>query len=319
MKTNSKRGNKKQLNFTANANFEFDAEASDDSDFMMLDDNTDIYQLQILDDNGNNVKYDSSFLSFTPTTNSSHEEIEITNTNEALQLALANEVEMDTSWVQGDISILRPKLLIPSTPVTSSCVALSTAVPTFIDLPSFQQGNEMTIVDNIFNQNQNNDEAINELNDFLISNNYNDSNGMDIDSSKSLKAITADAGICGCVNCKCDQMQENGCVGSCGPNNPCSSVESKDDKNINKRKKLEQIEIDTKKLIEEIDSLNVDTRTHQPSSSCDCRNTKDAVSKGCCVVICLKTLETMKAENKSLDDLIDQEPVCAKKVHTKFP
>lgn len=56
------------------------------------------------------------------------------------------------------------------------------------------------------------------------------------------------------------------------------------------------MDMDTKKLIEEIDSLNVDTSKSQPpANTCDCKSTSDAVNKDCCVVICLKTLETMKA------------------------
>lgn len=57
-----------------------------------------------------------------------------------------------------------------------------------------------------------------------------------------------------------------------------------------------KMDIETKKLIEEIDSLNVDTSKSQPpANSCDCKSSSDAVNKDCCVVICLKTLETMKA------------------------
>lgn len=73
----------------------------------------------------------------------------------------------------------------------------------------------------------------------------------------------------------------------------------------------DQMEIDTNKLIEEIDALNVDSLKHQAPSSCECKTQREAIKKNCCVVICLKTLETMKSENKSLDDLMDQKPICA--------
>lgn len=216
--------------------------------------------------------------------------------NEGLQLALANDEE----WL--DILSFQnaSTAIIPSTSVTSSCVALSTAVPSFIDLPTYPIVQEEN-VSNIFENSQ----TTNEFKDFLISNNFDESEPMQVDNSKALKDITADAGICRCVNCKCDPFLQN-CMGSCGSGKSCSSSFNKNS---------EQIEIDTKKLIEEIDSLNVDTSRDQPSSACDCKTQKDAIDKNCCVVICLKTLETMKAENKSISDLMDQKPICAKNIN----
>lgn len=231
-------------------------------------------QLQVLDDNGNNIKLEPYYGTYV----SSPEQ------NEAMELALANEVELNEhQWV--DISTLAPKTLLPSTPVTSQCIAISTVVPSYIDLPAYQD----------VQQNNTNIYDTQQSSDFVMA----DATEMDVDTvNKTLKSITADAGICQCINCKCDPMQDGGCAGSCETSSKCGSIQES------------QIELDTNKLIEEIDSLNVDTSKPMPTGSCSCVSTKDAVDKGCCVVICLKTLETMKAENKTIDDLIEQKPTC---------
>lgn len=196
------------------------------------------------------------------------------NTNEALQLS--NEVEMRSPWV--DISVLANKYVLPSTPVTSSCLALSTTIPTFVNLPSHKESYIIDESSNVAGPN--------------ISHVFMSTNECE-GEEKTLKSITADAGICQCTNCKCDPTQENGCVGGCGPHKPCRPS------NSIKPESSMKMEIDTKSLIEEIDSLNVDTTKIQAqASACDCKNTKDAVDKGCCVVICLKTLETVNADNE---------------------
>lgn len=268
---------KKELSFTASADlYPAGTSSSDDSNNTKFFDNN-ILQFHIVDGNGNNIKYTTSpsvsYLSSHMINSSMHAH---RNTNEAMQLSLANEVEMGSPWV--DISVLANKSVLPSTPVTSSCMAISTTIPTFVDLPSYQ---ESYIVGDVSET-----EDRNILNDFIIGNEF-DGEG------KTLKSITADAGICQCTNCKCDPTQENGCVGGCGPHKPCRPS------NIAKAKPQVNMEIDTKTLIEEIDSLNVDTtKVQAPASACDCKNTKDAVDKGCCVVICLKTLETVNADNE---------------------
>lgn len=214
-------------------------------------------QFYILDNNGNDLK--SQILNF--------------SSDIVDQEMPENSAQNDQSpWI--DISVLQDpqKNIIPSTPVTSNCLAVSTIVPSYIDLQEtyqIQQGQ----VDNGYQP------------DFIMANDFTD-------DAKTLKSITAEAGICKCSDCKC------------GPNGSCKSTTVKIEP--------DQVEIDTNKLIEEIDSLNVDTMKHQESSSCECKTQREAINKNCCVVICLKTLETMKAENKSLDDLMEQKPICAK-------
>lgn len=242
-------------------------------------------QFHIVDGNGNNIKYSTPVINYSPSPTRP-----TVNTNEAMQLSLANEVEMgsplDPQWV--DISVLANKSIIPSTPLKSSCVAFSTMMPSYVNLPSYQAQSD--VIETFFNGEGTGgeDQTMKELNDLLS----NDCLSREFDGDgKTLKSITADAGICQCINCQCDPQQENGCVGGCGPAKPCrGSV---------KTEQTGRTGIDTKTLIEEIDSLNVDTTATQPAaSSCDCKNTKDAVDKGCCVVICLKTLETVNANKE---------------------
>lgn len=279
---------KMELTFTASADlYPAGTSSSDDSNNEKFFDNN-ILQFHIVDGNGNNIKYTTSpTLSFLPSPTMNASMLLQQNTNEAMQLSLANEVEMGSPWV--DISVLANKSVLPSTPVTSSCMALSTTIPTFVNLPSYH---ESYVIENT---SENDGQTL--LNDFMMTNEF-DGEG------KTLKSITADAGICQCTNCRCDPTQENGCVGGCGPHKPCRpSSLVKNNASLN-------MEIDTKTLIEEIDSLNVDTtKVQAPASACDCKNTKDAVDKGCCVVICLKTLETVNA---------DSEHGCGKKKSNKF-
>lgn len=274
---------KKEITFTASADLypSGGSSSSEDTESMLFDNNVNM-QFQVVDDNGNDIKYTMSPMTINYVPQFSSQTFIEQNTNEAIELSLANEVEMGAPWV--DISVLANKSVIPSSPVTSSCVALSTNVPTYVNLPTYQVSSD---VGSYFTgvQTGAEDQAMKELNELLMTNGY-DSEG------KTLKSITADAGICQCSNCKCDP-QGNGCAGGCGPQNPCKTSKPL------KKDSSTQMEFDTNKLIEEIDSLNVDTTKPQAAaSSCDCKDTKDAVDKGCCVVICLKTLETVNADKE---------------------
>lgn len=286
---------------------------SDESENVLNENKINMLQFEIIDDSGNNIKY--SPISFPSSVDSTMSHLQ-QSPSEALQLAMASEVEVGSPWI--DISVLASKSIMPSTPLTSSCHAMSTNIPTFVDLPTYSvvdnelmigsyQGvsDDMSLMDNIFNNgfsgNQdvsqtNNDLTMKELNDLLETNDFNNSSDdslMDFatdNANKTLKEITADAGICQCETCKCDPLQEGGCVGGCGPQKPCRP------KAIANHQKSENA---SKSLIDEIDSMNVDLRTPNNPSKCNCKSTKDAVDKGCCVVICLKTLETIKNEIKS--------------------
>ncbi|CAO1307960.1 unnamed protein product [Diamesa hyperborea] len=217
---------------------------SDESENVLNENKINMLQFEIIDDSGNNIKY--SPISFPSSVDSTISHLQ-QSPSEALQLAMASEVEVGSPWI--DISVLASKSIMPSTPLTSSCHAMSTNIPTFVDLPTYSvvdnelmignyQGvsDDMSLMDNIFNNgfsgNQdvsqaNNDLTMKELNDLLETNDFNNSSDdslMDFatdNANKTLKEITADAGICQCETCKCDPLQEGGCVGGCGPQKPC--------------------------------------------------------------------------------------------------
>jgi metal regulatory transcription factor 1 len=136
----------------------------------------------------------------------------------------------------------------------------------------------------------------------------------DLPSNKTLKEITADAGICRCTNCRC--AAKGGCIGDCGPDRRCSSEASSNygnaaegalssitqkfqesfiDKNnnqsttVNNRSSCCGQTDDQQSLMDSIDLIN-DIK----QKNCSCKDASEGVKNGCCVVICLKTLETLK-------------------------
>ena len=140
----------------------------------------------------------------------------------------------------------------------------------------------------------------------------------------TLKEITADADICRCEKCKCDPQQE--CLGGCSSDKPCGSalkpqkpkkspeccpftaVKPPEPEVKKVRKSCCSRKLEVKKIPETPEFPEVSTNSlpnagllepieHLSSnnlSSCACKTAQEGVEHGCCVVICLKTLETLK-------------------------
>lgn len=281
--------------------------------------------------------------------------------SKALEMALASEEEFNAPWV--DISVLGTKPLALD-PVTSSCVALPTSVPSYVDLPfnvnvaDFVEevdpvasaGEELFLDsydydENLMEENARKeiDEAIqiseqnvakqeqqdtdNILNELFMEgllpaattitteiqqqdgNNNNVSVFTEPPIKTTLKDITADADICRCVNCQCDP--NHGCVGGCGPENPCRPNHHHEPPPTTFPNLFHQSNqsvpappppaaktgccggATTKKPPEPSSPLDLFTNLLR-QQGCSCSGPTEGVAKGCCVVICLKTLETLK-------------------------
>lgn len=268
--------------------------------------------------------------------------------SKALEMALASEEEFDAPWV--DISVLGTKPLALD-PVTSSCVALPTSVPSYVDLPfnvnvaDFVEADptgtagEELFLDSYYDENlmeenarkeideaiqiseqnvtkqeqQETDNILNEL--FMegllptsaeIQPDTNNNNAFTEPIKTTLKDITADADICRCINCQCDP--NHGCVGGCGPENPCRSQHqpTQNDAPFPNLYQSNQPAPPPQTAKSGCCASKKPPELASPSSpldlfanllrqqGCSCTGPSEGVAKGCCVVICLKTLETLK-------------------------
>lgn len=270
--------------------------------------------------------------------------------SKALEMALASEEEFNAPWV--DISVLGTKPL-KLDPVTSSCVALPTSVPSYVDLPfnvnvaDFVEGDppgtgpagQELFLDSYYDENLMEENARKEIDEAIQISEQNvtkqeqhetdnilnelfmegllpttaeiqpDSNNNSVFTEPqpiktTLKDITADADICRCVNCQCDP--NHGCVGGCGPENPCRPQHNHQEPppsfpnlyQSNAQPPSQQPQksgccATTKPSPSPSSPLDLFTNLLR-QQGCSCSGPSEGVAKGCCVVICLKTLETLK-------------------------
>ncbi|XP_075159807.1 metal response element-binding Transcription Factor-1 [Haematobia irritans] len=223
-------------------------------------------------------------------------EMPLPEMGQAYQIFHAEEEVTAPSWQKG---VLESKPILPTAPVTASCVAIPTEVPSYVDLqhnfgsalttlngtlpysanvvntgmevdiePSQRSINDnLTSTPNIYNQvaapaTDDNVPLQENIEELLMGTDYNSDADMETESllneilmtidnntsllhetlekanevatgdtglievdlrnsKPTLQQITADAGICNCVNCKCDQTKN--CQGGCSTEKPCSN------------------------------------------------------------------------------------------------
>lgn len=197
----------------------------------------------------------------------------ITNTqSEAVELAIAAEEELPSPWIDVMALATAPALRTQS---WSEFNAFPTAVHSLVDLVGpepypLEVEIQLPSTENLKNINAVNIEHISANTEVVQcqeaadhEHKYDDTRGKK--DRNILQEITADADICKCVNCKCDNLQNcQNCT------NGLTEVTKKDT---------------TLKIVDDFMS--------SLQSGCSC-NTESGGCDSCCVVICLKTLQQLQ-------------------------
>lgn len=200
----------------------------------------------------------------------------ITNAqSEAVELAIATEEELPSPWIDVTALATAPTLKAQS---WSGLNAFSTAVYSLVDLVGpepypLEIDSQLLSMENLRNINTVNTEynlANTEIVQYQKATDYEDKSINNIKNKKDnkniLQEITADAEICKCNDCKCDNLQN---CQNCTNNSDSSEIGKKD----------------TIKIVDDfVSSLQ---------SGCSC-NTESGGCDSCCVVICLKTLQQLQ-------------------------
>ncbi|XP_072765804.1 uncharacterized protein [Anoplolepis gracilipes] len=199
----------------------------------------------------------------------------ITNAqSEAVELAIASEEELPSPWIDVTALATAPALRAQS---WSELNAFPIAVHSLVDLVGpepypLEIDSQLPSMENLRNINTVNAEHIlanTEIVQCQKAADYEPKNINNIknkrDNRNVLQEITADADICKCVDCKCDNLQN--C--QTRTNSPVTEITKKD----------------TIKIVDDfVSSLQ---------SGCSC-NTESGGCDSCCVVICLKTLQQLQ-------------------------
>ncbi|KAM0735931.1 Metal regulatory transcription factor 1 [Formica fusca] len=199
----------------------------------------------------------------------------ITNAqSEAVELAIATEEELPSPWIDVMALATAPALRAQS---WSELNAFPIAVHSLVDLVGpepypLEIDSQLPSMENLRNINTVNTEhtlANTEIVQCQKDIDYEHKNISNIknkrDNRNVLQEITADADICKCVDCKCDNLQNcQNCT-----NSPVMEVTKKDSIKI------------------------VDDFVSSLQSGCSC-NAESGGCDSCCVVICLKTLQQLQ-------------------------
>lgn len=202
---------------------------------------------------------------------------DVTNAqSEAVELAIATEEELPSSWIDVMALATAPALRAQSSselnafPTVHSLVDLIGPEPYPLEIETQLSTENLKNVDAINMQHTSTNTDIVQCQKITeyehktdnVKNNIRQNN---IKDRNILQEITADADICKCVDCKCDNLQNcQNCT-----NNPVTEVAKKD----------------TVQIVNDfVSSLQNKCSCNAESGGCD----------SCCVVICLKTLQQLQ-------------------------
>ncbi|KAL0133040.1 hypothetical protein PUN28_000647 [Cardiocondyla obscurior] len=204
------------------------------------------------------------------TSNDLHANVVANARSEALELAIATEEELPSSWIDVMALATAPALRAQSWselnafPTVHSLVDLIGPEPYPLEIET-----QLSSMENLKNidaiNSQHNSTNVDIAQSQKITEHEHKTSNVKSKERNILQEITADADICKCVDCKCDNLQNcQNCI-----NNPVTEVTRKDTVQI----------------------VNDFMSSLQHKCSC---NTESGGCDSCCVIICLKTLQQLQ-------------------------